>query len=157
MSREKDIEKAKKVSKEATAKVNAVDENTDDPENSGEDEEQQDGPEVREEITHLKTKTIPAIVMLLGGLVTSIYCFVRQYSVLMTLSYVFASLVIFLIVGGIVKLILDKITLKKLVIVDVPEEGDSEDGADENPEKETDGEGINMEMNPELTEDQSQG
>ena len=75
----------------------------------------------------------------------------------MTLSYVFASLVIFLIVGGIVKLILDKITLKKLVIVDVPDEGDSEDGADENPEKETDGEGINMEMNPELTEDQSQG
>ena len=85
-------------------------------------EEKVDGSAAREEISHLKTKTIPAIVMLLGGLVTSITCFVRRYTVMMTLWRVLLALVVFLILGGIVKFILDKITLRKIVIVDQPED-----------------------------------
>lgn len=95
------------------------------------DEEQSGGPEIREEISHLKTGTIPAIVMLLGGLATSVYCFARQYDVLLTLELVLAALVIFLILGGIVKAILDKIAIKKTIIVDVPEEEDEEEEAGE--------------------------
>ncbi len=98
-------------------------------------EGQADGSGVREEYSHLKTKTIPAIVMLLGGLATSVFCFVMGYGILDSLLRVFVSLVVFLIFGGIVKIILDKITLKKIIIVDVPEDEEEEESAEEEMEE----------------------
>ncbi len=135
MSGEKDSRKNK--SKDISVNSSPAKDTEENAENA---EGQADGSGVREELSHLKTKTIPAIVMLLGGLATSILCFVRQYSVLWTLQLVFLSLVVFLIFGGIVKLVLDRITLKKIIIVDVPED---EEEAEENGEEMEEGEEVN--------------
>ena len=57
------------------------------------------------------------------------------YGILDSLLRVFVSLVVFLIFGGIVKIILDKITLKKIIIVDVPEDEEEEESAEEEMEE----------------------
>ena len=66
---------------------------------------------VKEE--HLKTTTLPAIVMLTAGGATAIMCFVSQYSVLRSLALTLGALVLFLIVGEIAKLILDRIVIRR--------------------------------------------
>ncbi|SKB90581.1 hypothetical protein SAMN06296386_108148 [Lachnospiraceae bacterium] len=62
---------------------------------------------------HLKTKTIPAVVMLLGGLATAVMCFMYHMDLLSFLVRVFGSLFFFWVIGGIVKIILDKIVIKE--------------------------------------------
>ncbi len=59
----------------------------------------------------LKTKTIPAIVMLLGGLVTSIVTFVNRYTLKDSLLWILLALIVFLILGYIVRAILNRIEL----------------------------------------------
>ena len=67
---------------------------------------------------HLKTKPLPAIIMLLGGAAVTIDVFVKQFSVLDSLIAVFLSLVIFLIIGDIVKMIFDRVELPNKNAVD---------------------------------------
>ena len=69
---------------------------------------------------HLKTKTIPAVIMLLGGAATSIMCFISKYALEKSLWLIFGSLLLFLIIGGIVKYLLDKIVI-------IPKEPENED------------------------------
>lgn len=66
----------------------------------------------------MKTKFIPAIVMLLGGSVACIVAFINHYSLKDMLSVVCLALVIFLFIGVIVRLILDSFELPKESLVD---------------------------------------
>ena len=60
---------------------------------------------------HLKTKPVPAIVMLIGGAAVTINVFVRHFSLLDALICIFISLLIFLIIGDVAKMLLDRIEL----------------------------------------------
>jgi len=73
---------------------------------------------VKYEPVHLKTKTIPAIVMLLGGLVVTVDVFIQQLEFKRSLIIILVSLVAFLIVGDIVKILLDRIELPNPEAVD---------------------------------------
>lgn len=89
----------------------------------------------------MKTKHIPAIVMLLGGSVACIVTYINRYSLremLVTLTF---SLVIFLIIGGVIKMILDSFQMPDEAKVDdegevVEKQGDEE--ADEDSLRTTD-------------------
>jgi hypothetical protein len=97
---------------------------------------------------HLKTKSIPAIVMLAGGLVSAVCVFVRQTELQKALVIIFVSLLAFLVVGDIIKIFLDRIELLTPEMVDadgnVIEKGKSE----EEPGEES--EGMIEEENPEV-------
>ena len=56
----------------------------------------------------MKTKPIPAIVMLLGGAIACIFGMVYQYSVKHFITTLLIVLITFYVIGCIVKLILDK-------------------------------------------------
>lgn len=56
----------------------------------------------------LKTKPIPAIIMLTAGLIAAITTYINRYPVKDTLVIVFCSMVVFLILGGIIKMVLDR-------------------------------------------------
>lgn len=55
----------------------------------------------------MKTKRIPALVMLLGGAVSCIVTYINHYDLKDTLVVVTLSLVVFLVLGVIIKIILD--------------------------------------------------
>ena len=76
----------------------------------GEEAEEPEEEQPPEEI-HLKTKTVPAVVMLIGGAATAISCYVKGYPLLRMLLIVFAALLCFWILGGIIKIFLDKIVI----------------------------------------------
>ncbi len=65
---------------------------------------------------HLHTRTVPTIVMLFGGGAAAIFTFVRHDPLLTSLEIIFVSLVIFLALGDLIKILLDGIAIK------VPEE-----------------------------------
>lgn len=54
-----------------------------------------------------KTKFIPPIMMLTAGLITSVICFVAGYELLKSMLILFISMLIFAILGTIVKSIVD--------------------------------------------------
>ena len=92
--------------------------------------------EYEQKKTKLKTTTIPALVMLLGGAATAIAAFVRQYPLLLMLELTFGALIVFLIVGLVVKAILDSIEIvqiveleKRMLVSDF--EGESEDESED--------------------------
>jgi len=59
----------------------------------------------------MKTKFIPAVVMLLGGAVACIVTFLNNYSLDEMLSVLIISLIIFLILGVVIRLIIDSFEL----------------------------------------------
>ncbi len=67
---------------------------------------------------HLKTKPIPAIVTLLGGSAVAIDVFIEQFDFKRALVLILAGLVIFLIIGEVVKILLDHIELPNPDAVD---------------------------------------
>lgn len=69
---------------------------------------------------HLHTKTIPTIVMLFGGGAAAIFTFVRHDELLTSLEIIFVALVVFLVIGDLIKLLLDRIQ------IEVPEENSAE-------------------------------
>ncbi len=71
----------------------------------GEDEEE------KKEL-HLHTRTVPAMVMLFGGGAAAIFTFIRHDTLLNSLILIFVSLVVFLVLGDIIKLFLDSITIE---------------------------------------------
>ncbi len=99
---------------------------SEEPEKDGEakvnDEGSQDEEDQKQKPLHLRTKTVPTIVMLFGGGAAAIFTFVRHDSLLTSLEIIFVSLVVFLILGDIIKILLDGIT------IEVPEhETDNDD------------------------------
>ena len=98
------------------------------------DEEEQKKPPL-----HLRTKTVPTIVMLFGGGAAAIFTFIRHDSLLISLEIIFVSLVVFLVLGDLIKILLDGIA------IEVPEkETDNDDKVIEK-EGETKEEGENGE------------
>ncbi len=75
-------------------------------------EEVQDEEEPKAKPLHLHTKTVPTIVMLFGGGAAAIFTFVRHDSLLTSLEIIFVSLVIFLALGDLIKIILDSVTIE---------------------------------------------
>ena len=87
---------------------------------------------IREEEVHLKTKFIPAIIMLLAGAVTALTAFIRHYPVLLMLELTFGALLLFLFIGEIAKILLDRIVVIRRVEVtdnETEEEMETDDAA----------------------------
>ena len=87
---------------------------------------------------HLKTKTIPAIVMLIGGLATAIMGFIGHMDPITFLSRVLIALFVCWIIGGIAKMILDKIVIKEIsqeVLESVQEQDKMETGQEQQADK----------------------
>lgn len=80
----------------------------------------------------MKTKTIPAIVMLAAGFITCVAGIVTHMETLRFLKILLAVLVIFYVLGGIVKLIIDS-NFKEM-------KEDTTDGEEASEEEEADGE-----------------
>ena len=59
----------------------------------------------------MKTKLIPAIVMLVAGLITSIMTFVKHYDIKTMLVALFIALIVFYVVGLVVKAVFDSFEL----------------------------------------------
>lgn len=59
----------------------------------------------------MKTKFIPAVVMLLGGAVACIVTFLNNYSLEEMLSVLIIALIVFLILGVVIRLIIDSFEL----------------------------------------------
>ncbi|MBQ7584152.1 MAG: hypothetical protein IJT24_06030 [Lachnospiraceae bacterium] len=74
--------------------------------------------ERKSEPLHLKTKPVPAIVMLLGGGIVAADIFIQQLEFRKSLIIILVSLVFFLIVGELVKFLLDRIELPDPEAVD---------------------------------------
>lgn len=89
----------------------------------------------------MKTKNIPALVMLLGGTVACIVAYINHYNLQDMLEVVLISLLVFLVLGVIIRLILDSFKIPNDQQVDddgevVEKQGDDseEDGVEvENP------------------------
>lgn len=74
--------------------------------------------ERKAEPLHLKTKPIPAVVMLLGGGIVTADVFIQQIEFRKSLIIILASLVVFLLAGELVKYLLDRIELPNPEAVD---------------------------------------
>ena len=79
-------------------------------------------------IEHLKTKPVPAIIMLLGGSVSAVYTYMQGRELKDALIIIFVTLLVFLILGEIIKFLLDKIEI--VVPVEEKEDGDIETDED---------------------------
>ena len=75
-------------------------------------------PERKSEPLRLKTKPVPAIVMLLGGGIVAADVFIQQLEFRKSLIIILVSLVVFLIAGELVKFLLDRIELPDPEAVD---------------------------------------
>lgn len=62
-------------------------------------------------VNKLKTKSIPAIIMLIAMAITAIMTFYKRCSVKESLVTILTVMIIFLILGQIVKMILDRIEI----------------------------------------------
>lgn len=59
----------------------------------------------------LKTRPVPAVVTLIGGATAGIVVFTQQYPLYISLIVVLLSLCAFLVVGDLIKILLDKVEL----------------------------------------------
>lgn len=82
----------------------------------------------------LKTKTVPAVVMLMGTAATAVFTFLRKYSLKDELIAIFVTMIIFLILGNVAKIILDRFELadKEAIaedgeVIEKKEQSDSSD------------------------------
>ncbi len=90
------------------------------------EEEEEEPPEEE----HLKTKYVPAVVMLIGGAPIAISCFFRGYPLLKMLLVVLVALFGFWVAGGIIKIFLDKIVIIKPEdrMPEIPADEETSDG-----------------------------
>lgn len=87
----------------------------------------------------MKTKTIPAISMLLGCLVSAICTYINGYKLIDSLKILLAVLIVFLIIGFVIKSIFDK---HVPYIEKVEETGEQDEGSviEKTGEEDVDGE-----------------
>ncbi len=88
--------------------------------------------EEKDEGIKLKTRPVPAVVMLLGGAAVAIDVTIQGFPMWKALLCILISLIVFLIIGDIVKMFLDRIRIPRPV---------EETEAGENGEELTEGEG----------------
>lgn len=80
-----------------------------------------------------RTKYIPSIISLAAGLIASIVAIVNKYSSLETMIVVLVALIVFYIIGSIIRYVANK-----MLIIPEPEESESEETEseeEENPEE----------------------
>ncbi|MCR5774991.1 MAG: hypothetical protein K6G42_07900 [Lachnospiraceae bacterium] len=70
-----------------------------------------DGTEKKPEPLHLKTKPIPAVITLTGGIVITVDVFIQQVEFKRSLVYILVGLVVFFIAGELIKMLLDRIEI----------------------------------------------
>lgn len=100
------------------------------------DDELQENEEEKEpEKLHLKTKTIPAIVMLTAGLIASVVTYIQHFPLLNSLVIIFVTLLVFLIIGDVIKSVLDLIEYDPPVSEDAAEEEIAEDADEQDVEQ----------------------
>jgi Ca2+/H+ antiporter len=94
---------------------------------NGQDEnlEEEQAKEQQEEFDRLKTKQLPAMIMLLGGAVAALVTYTRDFSLKDMLVIVLISLIGFYILGLILKRIFDSFRIKRQT---ENEEGVAEEG-----------------------------
>ena len=89
----------------------------------------------------MKTRPIPVIIMLTAGFVACIVGIIQRMDMEIFVKTVLVAMVIFLLLGQVVRIILERNIQKMADIVEEPE--DSEENSDEEPEagkaKESDG------------------
>lgn len=78
-----------------------------DPDKAGEEEQKEE----QEETEKLKTKPVSAVVTLLAGAAVAIDVYIQKFPMWKALICILATLIIFLVIGDIVKLILDRIRI----------------------------------------------
>lgn len=83
---------------------------------------------------HLKTKTIPAVTMLIAGLVVAIDTYFQKYTLKNSLIIILVTMVVFLIVGDVIKLLLDRVEIV-VPVEQNEEEESSEDAESEEPQE----------------------
>ena len=98
---------------EETKEELGVEEN---PEGAGDPGE--NGEEEENTVTHLHTRQIPTIVMLSGGAAAAIFTFIRHDPLLTSLEIIFVALILFLVLGDVIKILLDGITIEKKEVSD---------------------------------------
>lgn len=100
------------------------------------DDELQENEEEKEpEKLHLKTKTIPVIVMLTAGLIASVVTYIQHFPLLNSLVIIFVTLLVFLIIGDVIKSVLDLIEYDPPVSEDAAEEEIAEDADEQDVEQ----------------------
>lgn len=78
--------------------------------------------EVKEpEFISLKTKTIPCIITLAGGLVAAVSTYVQHYPLRTALLAIFLTMLVFMILGDVMKMLLDRIKIE-IPVEEIPEE-----------------------------------
>lgn len=83
-------------------------------ENEGKNADLTEGSETQEvEAEPLKTRLLPAFVMLLGGAVSSVVCYLNQYSLKDMGIIVLCTLLVFYILGLILKKLFDSFHMEK--------------------------------------------
>ncbi|MBO4374022.1 MAG: hypothetical protein J5829_02845 [Lachnospiraceae bacterium] len=70
----------------------------------------------------LKTKPVPAVVTLIGGAVAGVVSYIEHFELRIALIFILISLCVFLILGDVIKILLDRIELPPL-------QTDSDDGS----------------------------
>ncbi len=70
----------------------------------------------------MEDRYIPAIIMLVAGLVTSIMCLVKGIGIIRSLIIILVVLIIFYLVGRIVKFVITKTLQEQFVILEEKEE-----------------------------------
>ncbi len=77
-----------------------------------------DSNDFKDESEKLKTKPVPAVVTLLGGAVVAIDVWIQKLPIRTALITILISLVVFMVIGDIIKLKLDRIVVPKKKEVD---------------------------------------
>ncbi len=94
------------------------------------DEELQEEEE-KPEIRHLKTKPVPALIALFSTFIAAVYTFLQGIKGRDWLLIVLLTLVVFLVIGDVVKLLLDRIEIvveKEEEETEAPGDEEGEDG-----------------------------
>ncbi len=93
-----------------------------------------------------RTKYIPAIISLAGGLIASIAAIINKYSSLETMIVVLIALIVFYIAGAIIRYVANKV----FVIPEPEEEKESEEegSSEDGKENSEDGESVQNTENP---------
>ena len=74
-----------------------------------------------------RTKYIPSIVSLLGGLIACIFTMLNPYETYEIFLFVFVAMIVFYIVGAIIRIIINKV----LFVTKVDEDSETEEEGDE--------------------------
>jgi len=98
--------------------------------------------EIEQEVVHLKTKTVPAIIILTACFITSLYTYLQHYQLKNALLAILAAFFVFSVIGGIVKGLLDKIEIP-VPVEETPEEEMDDDALEDVSTNDEDGEVVN--------------